>query len=345
MSKPLVTVVVPTYRRPAMLRRAIQSVLRQHFSDFRVCIYDNASGDETDSVVGEFQRNDSRIEYIRRATNIGAYGNFVDGANRVETPFFVFLPDDDLMLPHLLEVAMQGFQTHSEAAFSILPTLHMSPRGLLLDAYMLRWPKGLIPAPEGLLCALRYGNPGLPAMLIRKEVWREFGGFDQATCPADDLDFQLRVMAHLPVFVSEQPGAIQIMHDRATTAAVGPGHFYPSVPRIIAKLDNDPGLQPQAKAEALEKLRSWLQRSLFTHAVLRPISRGKWSEAEAAATLLISEFGSTFYSRTVLRTIATCRGIPGISTFVRLLLALRAGEKAVSNLKLHWQFRSYCRHV
>jgi len=56
MSEPLITTVIPTYRRPAMLRRAIRSVLSQTFPDFRLCVYDNASGDETAVVVEEFRK-------------------------------------------------------------------------------------------------------------------------------------------------------------------------------------------------------------------------------------------------------------------------------------------------
>ena len=101
MSAPLITTVIPTYRRPAMLRRAIASVLNQTFADLRLCIYDNASGDETSDVVEEFRKRDNRVVYVRRPENIGASANFVDGAGRVETPYFSFLPDDDILLPRI----------------------------------------------------------------------------------------------------------------------------------------------------------------------------------------------------------------------------------------------------
>jgi len=51
--EPLITTIIPTYRRPKLLRRAIKSVLGQTFPHFQVCVYDNASGDETPDVVAE----------------------------------------------------------------------------------------------------------------------------------------------------------------------------------------------------------------------------------------------------------------------------------------------------
>ena len=46
-NQPLITTIIPTYQRPQLLRCAIQSVLDQTYANFQVCVYDNASGDET----------------------------------------------------------------------------------------------------------------------------------------------------------------------------------------------------------------------------------------------------------------------------------------------------------
>jgi glycosyltransferase involved in cell wall biosynthesis len=55
-TKPLITTIIPTYRRPKLLRRAIKSVLNQTYLHFQVCVYDNASGDETAEVVSELAK-------------------------------------------------------------------------------------------------------------------------------------------------------------------------------------------------------------------------------------------------------------------------------------------------
>jgi glycosyltransferase involved in cell wall biosynthesis len=73
---PKITTIIPTFRRPQLLRRAIRSVLAQNYDRFRVCIYDNASGDETAAVVGQFAREDPRVHYYCHSSNIGAWDNF-----------------------------------------------------------------------------------------------------------------------------------------------------------------------------------------------------------------------------------------------------------------------------
>jgi len=137
--------------------------------------------------------------------------------------FFSFLADDDLMLPHFLETALSGFQRHPEAALSILPTLLMSPSGLILYVTNLHWPEGLVLPPGGTVVYPAPGNPGLQHA-DSEAVWDEFGGFDEATDPSGEYDFDLRVMARLPVVVSKEPGAIQVMHHGAFTATAGLNH-------------------------------------------------------------------------------------------------------------------------
>lgn len=86
--KPMITTIIPTYRRSQQLKQAIHSVLEQTYPHFQVCVYDNASGDDTASVVTEMAKADPRIKYFCHKENIGAFNNFQFGLKRVETPFF-----------------------------------------------------------------------------------------------------------------------------------------------------------------------------------------------------------------------------------------------------------------
>ncbi len=57
--EPRITTVIPTYRRPLLLRRAVLSVLKQSHPHFIVHILDNASGDDTEQVARELMRTRS----------------------------------------------------------------------------------------------------------------------------------------------------------------------------------------------------------------------------------------------------------------------------------------------
>src|SRR5438270_13954439 len=100
----MITTIIPTHRRPAMLRRAIASALGQTLRPVHVCVYDNAGDLENAAVVAGF--NDPRVEYFRHPQDLGAYANFQFGLSRVRTRFFSFLADDDLLLPDFYATAV-----------------------------------------------------------------------------------------------------------------------------------------------------------------------------------------------------------------------------------------------
>ncbi len=116
--EPRITTVIPTYRRPKLLPRAIMSVLRQTFPHFEVHVYDNASGDETRQVVERLAATDPRVKYHCHERNIGLVPNFAYGMERVATRFFNLLSDDDLVFPRFFDSAYPrstGMQTRSSS--------------------------------------------------------------------------------------------------------------------------------------------------------------------------------------------------------------------------------------
>ena len=72
MSNPLVTIYMPTYNRSKILSRAIKSVLNQTHAELELIIVDDNSQDDTQDVIIDLQRRDSRITYIRNNKNLGA---------------------------------------------------------------------------------------------------------------------------------------------------------------------------------------------------------------------------------------------------------------------------------
>ena len=107
---PRVTIVIPTYNRARWLGGAIESALGQTLPDFRVLVSDNASTDETAAVVAGF--DDPRLSYVRLDRNVELNEHFNRCIERTESEYLFLLPDDDRMLPELLEVAVPVLDAH-----------------------------------------------------------------------------------------------------------------------------------------------------------------------------------------------------------------------------------------
>jgi glycosyltransferase involved in cell wall biosynthesis len=108
--QPLVTICIPTYNRPEMLRHSLQSVLCQSYRHLEVIVSDNASDTDTAAVVDSF--GDDRVRVDRLATNIGLHGNLSRCLHLGTGKYRVMLHDDDLMLPGNVQSKVAFFETH-----------------------------------------------------------------------------------------------------------------------------------------------------------------------------------------------------------------------------------------
>lgn len=111
-----VTVAIPTYDRPAFLKQAIQSVLRQTYQDFDVIVSDDGSNPETAEVVRS--AGDPRFRYRRTAGKLGVPKNFNECVRIAQGEFFALLPDDDLYAPEYLERMVQALESNPAAGFA-----------------------------------------------------------------------------------------------------------------------------------------------------------------------------------------------------------------------------------
>jgi glycosyltransferase involved in cell wall biosynthesis len=75
LSKPLVSICIPTRNRAASLRESLKSILAQDYDTLEIVISDNCSDDDTQTVGRALMREDRRIRYVRHDTNIGLHRN------------------------------------------------------------------------------------------------------------------------------------------------------------------------------------------------------------------------------------------------------------------------------
>jgi glycosyltransferase involved in cell wall biosynthesis len=99
--RPLVSIVMPTYRRAHLIGESIGSLLRQSFGDFELLVQDDASPDDTAAVVAAI--GDARIRYARNASNVKMPGNLNAGIARATGVYVLVCHDHDLYASTLVE--------------------------------------------------------------------------------------------------------------------------------------------------------------------------------------------------------------------------------------------------
>ena len=93
--EPLVTVIIPTYRRATLLARAIEHVRRQTYRNLEIIVVDDGSPDSTGDVVRTNAAQDSRIRYVRHERNKGLPAARNTGIRAATGEYIAFIDDDD----------------------------------------------------------------------------------------------------------------------------------------------------------------------------------------------------------------------------------------------------------
>ena len=97
----LVSIILPTYNRAAVLPHAINSVLAQSYRHFELIIVDDNSPDDTRAVVDSFQ--DSRIRYVKNEPNLRLPRALNRGFSLAQGELLTWTSDDNLLCPNAIE--------------------------------------------------------------------------------------------------------------------------------------------------------------------------------------------------------------------------------------------------
>ncbi|NJE05554.1 glycosyltransferase [Thermococcus sp. M36] len=187
MARPTVSVVIPTYNRANLLKRAIESVLNQGFRDFELIVVDDASSDNTPEVVESIE--DGRIRYIRLKKNSGGPVARNTGIKKARGKFIALLDDDDEWLPNRLNVQVKKFENLSREVGVIYGGFYYVSQqdGRILGKRLPRY-RGNV---YGHL--LRENFIGSPTLLIRRKCFKRAGLFDPKLTSSQDWDMWLRI--------------------------------------------------------------------------------------------------------------------------------------------------------
>lgn len=271
----VITTVIPTFRRPDLLKRAIQSCLSQTYPHFHVLVVDNCSGDTTENVVASFQ--DDRISYISHKERIEAVLNFQFGISQVTTPFFSLLADDDYLLSSFYETALEKLEKYPEAKFFVGSTLDVDTQGRWIDIPASKWPdKDYFPPIEGVFLQIeKYIN--WTGTLFRTEISKE--NFLDSEIKPIDLDWMFRMSAKYPFVFSKKPCACFVHHPLGYSSFSGYKLIWPSYQKIASNLQN---ILPESYWLPAEvSLKARFSRSLFGISC-RALRLGKFDEIEEA---------------------------------------------------------------
>jgi glycosyltransferase involved in cell wall biosynthesis len=108
--EPKVSVVIPTHNRASLLKRAIDSVRNQTYKNLEIIVVDDASSDDTPSVVRGIL--DDRLQYLRHERNRGGAATRNTGIRAATGKYIAFLDDDDEWEPEKTELQLAAIEKY-----------------------------------------------------------------------------------------------------------------------------------------------------------------------------------------------------------------------------------------
>jgi glycosyltransferase involved in cell wall biosynthesis len=302
-----VTAIIPTYRRPTSLGRAIESVLAQTLTDLELHVYDNASSDETAAVVARYRARDPRVHYHCHPRNIGGVENLRYAMQRVESAFFSCINDDDLLLPGFYEAGISALRTNPGALFAAFPVLEVDEAGRVMGYDRLL--PGLYSPPEGFLAIATRDIPIWTGILWNSDVLACAGNLSTNSAVMVDLDYLLRVAARGSFVVPSVPGAVFLHHEGGASAGASVDSTYKGGSAVVATVRSMDFLPPTVRLAAIHSLEQRLADLVFVLGI-GASRRGRFVEARQASALLQSAFHRTWKALGIYFLAALCKWIP-----------------------------------
>lgn len=182
---PKVSIILPTYNRAKLVKRATNSVLRQTYTNWELIVVDGPSTDDTYGVVKSF--DDPRIRYIRiPKRGVGLARNI--GIKLSKGELIAFIDSDAVWLPEKLEDQVKVIcETDDKVAGVYTGYVVFYPRGVI---------KVIMPRHQGFIFKelLHYNCVGtVSTVLIKKKHLFEVGLFDPEIQYGEDWDLWLKI--------------------------------------------------------------------------------------------------------------------------------------------------------
>lgn len=189
---PLVSVVIPTYSRPAFLKRCVDSVLSQTYPNIEIFVVDDNDPNtevriETEKMM-DLYKDDARVTYIQHDRNKNGSAARNTGWRASHGKYITFLDDDDKFSEIKIEKQVQCLESLDESW------------GMCYTGYHLIKEHG----SNQISSESRFGNCYLDALMrtmfmgsgsnlfLRKKVVDEIDGYDETFQRNQDIEFLVR---------------------------------------------------------------------------------------------------------------------------------------------------------
>jgi len=203
---PLVSIIVPVFNGERYLRESLDSILTQTYPRTEVLVMDDASTDDTPSVVASYG---DRVHYYRQPQNRGIYGNVNDGIAMARGEYIATYHADDVYCPCIVEREVEFLQRYPDAGAVFCQAIFIDAQGSTFGRLEIPLAvRGERPLDYPLIfnALLEHKNHlfWCPSSMVCAAVYHDVGFYhDEGFRNSADLEMWLRIARKYPVGILE----------------------------------------------------------------------------------------------------------------------------------------------
>jgi glycosyltransferase involved in cell wall biosynthesis len=262
-ASPLVSTVIPTYNRRALIQRSVDSALAQTYPRQEIIVVDDGSTDGTGDLLRELFG--ARIRYVwQRNGGVSSARNH--GMRLARGELIALLDSDDLWDATKLEKQVAFLADHTDYGMVLTDVRRVDGAGKPIDVFRRR---DVIRADGDVLADVLLNPALVPAsILIRRQVFEQLGGFDESLRTAEDIEFHLRIAAAFKVGVIDEVLTIAARANDGLSSLATSDSDYVRVMEHFVR-DQQARLSPTTRCAALFALYERAARSACMSARIR----------------------------------------------------------------------------
>jgi glycosyltransferase involved in cell wall biosynthesis len=211
-TEPLVSIIIPTFKRPDTLERTVNSVLNQSYSNLEVIVVDDNNPDSegralTETKLAQFE-NEPRVKYIKHPYNKNGSAARNTGAKEASGDYLAFLDDDDEFLADKIASQVKRLQELPEEYAVCYSKFYLKKE----------YNKPFLSSEnrEGDLyfdaLTRKFSFAAGSNMLIKKTCFESINGFDEKFTRNQDKEIVTRLLMKYKIAYSPVVGLIVHLH-------------------------------------------------------------------------------------------------------------------------------------
>jgi len=185
---PIISVLMPVYNAEKYIQAAVESILKQTFTDFEFIIINDGSTDGTLKILEDYALQDERIRLISRE-NKGLVATLNEGVALAKAPLIARMDADDISLPARFQAQVDYLNSHQDVVALGGASIIIDENSM--ELHVLVPPLGDEEIQENALkghCPINH-----PTAMIRTDVIKHVGAYSNEFYPSEDLDLWLRL--------------------------------------------------------------------------------------------------------------------------------------------------------